>query len=40
MERIDRSSWRRHFRPQDLSAIALVLAIAISVVVIISLVLF
>jgi hypothetical protein len=40
MDRIDRSTWRKHFRPEDISALALVLAIALAVVVIVSLVLF
>jgi hypothetical protein len=40
MERIDRGTWRKHFRPEDLSALALVLAIALAVVVVLSVVLF
>ena len=40
MERIDRKTWRKHFRPEDLSALALVLAITLAVVVVVSVVLF
>lgn len=40
MERVDRKAWRKHFRPQDVSALMLVLAIALAVVAIVSLVLF
>lgn len=40
MERFDRKSWRKHVRPQDISALMLVLAIALAVVAIVSLVLF
>lgn len=40
MQRISRTSWERHFRQKDISALALVLAIAIAIVAIVSLVLF
>lgn len=40
MERIDRKTWNRHFRPRDKSALMLVLAITIAIVAILSFVLF
>lgn len=40
MQRISRATWERHFRQKDISALALVLALAIAIVAIVSLVLF
>jgi hypothetical protein len=40
MERVGRKTWEKHFRQKDISALALVLAIALAVVAIVSLVLF
>jgi len=40
MERIGRQVWAKHFRPRDISALALVLALSIALVVVVSFVLF
>lgn len=40
MERIDRRTWARHFRPRDRSALMLALFLALAVVVVLSVVLF
>lgn len=40
MERIDEEMREKHFRPKDISALALVLAFAIAIVAIVSFVLF
>jgi hypothetical protein len=40
MERLDRTTWQKHVRPQDRSALVTVLTIVLAVVVVLVLVLF